>query len=95
MGLDISFRLLPAIQAGLETRIVVESGLDNYGDEVVPERVIQLMHLPGEENWRELFTYTGKESRVVRCSVNANKWGSFYTPLTEFLTKHSIEWIET
>lgn len=98
MGLDISFNLKPALIQGMETRIGVEAGLE-YDDEdgqmtVEPERIMSLVRLPGQEVWREADLFISTHG-TVRAMVRANRWGTFYAPLVDFLEQHDIKWVES
>ena len=44
--------------------------------------------VPNMEHWVQ---YSAWEDKIA---IRANKWGSTYTPVTEFLTKHNISWSE-
>ena len=47
-----------------------------------------VFRIPDYPYWREYSE--GQEVFIVR----ANKWGDFYTPLTNLLKEHGIEWEE-
>lgn len=85
MGLDVNFRLKPALDAGLRTRVVVE----DYDNE---QMIITLLKVPGYAHWSA--AYMAVDDGIAMATVRANKWGSTYDPLTKFLAKHDIEWGE-
>jgi len=96
MGLDISFRLKPALDAGMETKTIVESGFrDNDGDMNYPEEILHCVLIPETQSWRDADMYIGKLSGVAKCMVRANRWGSLHEPLTKFLKANDIDWIES
>jgi len=102
MGLDISFSRKEAIEAGMETsamrngsdesirkaeRDIAEGVLDD-GDYVKwLYEVQQVVRVPGMEHWVH-------DEGLDTCIVRANKWGSTYKPLTEWLTYNTIQWSE-
>lgn len=95
MGLDLMFNLKEAIDAGLETKVVV----DDYREYGAKEQeVIILMKVPNrlhgkEPVFIELTPITQKDG-TVEASVCANRWGQSYQFVTDFLITNEIEFVE-
>jgi hypothetical protein len=47
-----------------------------------------VLRIPGHPYWRDYDEHNGL------LFIRANKWGDFYTPLTELLKEHDITWEE-
>ena len=81
MGLDISFELNKALEAGLQISNLEEDG-----------RYELCLQVPGKETY--IAAYLSIYDDIIDIQVRANKWGSSYAPLTEWLKEHNIEWSE-
>lgn len=101
MSLTLLFPRSPAIEAGLKHRIervatdaeieIAVANQDNP-DYIDYLRTMQeLIRVPGTKQWRENYLF-GMDDQTIQ--VTANKWGSFYEPLIQFLREHGIEWEE-
>ena len=90
MGLDISFSLEKALEAGLETKV----DLCDYRDMGEPEQTVELLlKVPNSGYWVGMFTCAQQDGEVA-VSVRANKWGETYGPLTSWLQSNNIAWEE-
>ncbi len=81
MGLDISFELNKALEAGLQLENMEED--DNYE---------LYMQVPGRGVY--INAYLSVFNETINIQVRANRWGDSYAPLTEWLKEHNIEWDE-
>ena len=93
MGLDVGFNRKAAVKAGLKLEIVPNDG--RY-DEDDPQDYIdwclassEVVYIPGTDHC--VTNDSGSDKHIV---VRANKWGSTYYPLTEWLTANNIPWDE-
>ena len=108
MGLDISFNRKQALAAGLKVKLM-RNGSDQdialqensqYDD---PEylawlkREEEVIEIPsGELNlWgQHRYTDSGSSPDHENFCIRANKWGSVYEPLTNWLKANNIDWSE-
>ncbi len=103
MGLDISFNKEQAVKAGMSLsteRVGTDAQIasaEGNGD------IAYLGYLLGEETLAHISEYvnfftvsegTDQDDTII-LFARANKWGNLYKPLTNFLTKHGIEWDES
>ena len=86
MGLDITFKLSPALEAGLVIKTMVQS----YDDK---EEACNVMSVPGEDVFVDI-SISPDTGEGIFGHVRANKWGKTYEPLTEFLKLNGIDWRE-
>ena len=91
MGLDISFPLKEAIDAGLEPGL----GVSDFRDQGAEKQELELLgRLPNTSYWFELTVLTNRAG-IVNAFVRANHWGPLFEPLTAFLNEHNIPWEES
>ncbi len=105
MGLDISFNKEQAVKAGmsLSTERVGTDAQIAEARKLGDGDSDYLNHLLEEEIFARIseyaFFFTVNESAEIDGTITlfarANKWGNLYKPLTNFLTKHGIEWDES
>lgn len=99
MGLDISFSLARATEAGLQLtkdtngteEEIATAKAEQYGDDgyiAWLAETIDILHVPDTDLLVRADIF---EDQI---SVRANKWGKAYTPLTQWLTDNNIEWGE-
>lgn len=92
MGLDIAFNRKEAEKAGLEFELIPNNGTYDEGDD--PEYIRwcqdseECIKVPGCDH------YTSNSGTGTDVVVRANKWGSTYYPLTEWLVANGIKWSE-
>jgi hypothetical protein len=108
MGLDISFNRKQALQAGLKVKLMRNGSAEDiaiqeasqYDD---PEylawlkREEEVIEIPsGELNlWgQHRYTDSGSSPDQENFCIRANKSGSIYEPLTNWLKANNIEWSE-
>ena len=84
MGLDVSFPLEEAQEAGLRIR-------PYHDDEGTLYHVVDIPGCFDEDGWQ---VCTSIDLWKGRGTVRANKWGRIYAPLTSWLQNHGIEWRE-
>ena len=93
MGLDLAFDRRKAKQAGLKFEIIPNDGsFDEDDDPAYIEwckSSTECIQIPGCD-WYVSNDASGDKSVIVR----ANKWGSTYAPLTNWLKEHNITWKE-
>ena len=108
MGLDIRFNRKQALAAGLKVK-TMRNGSDEdiaiqeasqYDD---PEylawlkREDEVIEIPDAalNSWGQpRYTDSGSSPDHEHFSIRANKWGSIYEPLTNWLKANNIEWSE-
>ena len=97
MGLDIAFSRELALKAGIEVQLfqngtdaAVEEARENgdYGYAAWLSNVREHVRVPGMDYWVDS---EGSDTDFV---VRANKWGSTYAPLTQWLAANNIDWTE-
>lgn len=97
MGLDIAFNRAAAIAAGLE---LITEARDPEGAALWPDDKEM------QDHCNEIVTYVkvpdtnvlvedGAYETSERIAIRANKWGSVYGPMTEWLERHGISWTES
>lgn len=93
MGMDIAFNREKAIAAGLE---LITEARDPDGAKLWPDdpemqafcnEVVTYVKVPVVELLTEA---CGTDDIIIR----ANKWGSVYHPMTDWLKAHDIIWVE-
>lgn len=93
MGLDIVFSRKQAEEAGIEIKIIPNDGI--YDDEDDADYVAwckansECIKVPNTDHY-VVNDSAGTENFMVR----ANKWGTSYYPLTQWLEANNINWIE-
>jgi hypothetical protein len=93
MGLDIGFNRKAAEEAGLKLEIKLNNG--TYDEDDDPDYIhwcrssSEVVWIPGTDHC--VTNDSGSDKDVV---VRANKWGSTYYPLTDWLKKNGIPWDE-
>lgn len=93
MGLDIYFNLKTAVDAGLKVTMepngdASKTDSDDYEYVAWLNQVNPVVEIP-VVNYKVVAHASGDE-----ICIRANKWGSTYLPLTQWLKHHSIEWTE-
>lgn len=99
MGMDVYFNKTAAVAAGLVLRIERNGSDERIAEEQAAEHpdldyiewlssASLVMDVPNANHSVSADVY---EETV---SVRANKWGSTYAPLTEWLLEHGISWGE-
>lgn len=98
MGLDIAFNREKAIAAGLviyTDRVGSDEDIANAkADEDFDQDYVD--YLSRERKFIQVpnASHSVEDGGVTDIIVRANKWGSTYYPLTEWLTANGIEWCE-
>lgn len=97
MGLDVSFNLNQAKEAGMTTEMVqngtlqeaqqaAEEGEGFYAQWLMEQSIVA--YIPGTEISVHASICEGN------MCIRANQWGSVYAPLTKFLRDNNIVWDE-
>ena len=108
MGLDISFNRKQALQAGLKIKTIrngsdEDIAIEEFSEHCDPEylawlkREDEVIEIPDAalNSWGQpRYTDSGSSPDHEHFSIRANKWGTIYEPLTNWLKANNIEWSE-
>lgn len=100
MGLDIYFSKAKALKAGLVITEETNGSAEDIarslalGDQENPDYLQWLQEKSSVTNVPGTNYLVNVDVMEEGLAIRANKWGTTYAPLTQWLTKHGIEWSE-